>query len=97
MNYLVCKQWLDDSNAQQRKKLVHESKFYWWDETYLYSLDSNHILHRCVLEYKTQQILESYMSSHTEDFSGQRTTTKVLQSWYFWQTLFKDARVDAVA
>jgi len=28
----VCKQFPEDFNAQQKKKLIHDAKFYYWDE-----------------------------------------------------------------
>ena len=98
VNYLVCNQWPEEFNAQQRKKLQHESKFYCWDEPYLYRLGPDHILRRCVLEYETHSILRScHEAPYGGHFGGQRTAAKVLQSGYFWPTLFKDARAYAVA
>ena len=32
VNFLVRKQFLEDFNAQQKKKLMHDAKFYYWDE-----------------------------------------------------------------
>ena len=98
VNYLVCNQWPEEFNAQQKKKLQHESKFYCWDEPYLYRLGPDHILRRCVPEYETHSILRScHEAPYGGHFGGQRTAAKVLQSGYFWPTLFKDARAYAVA
>ena len=98
VNYLVCNQWPEEFNAQQKKKLRHESKFYCWDEPYLYRLGPDHILRRCVPEYETHSILRScHEAPYGGHFGGQRTAAKVLQSGYFWPTLFKDARAYAVA
>lgn len=97
VNYLVCKQWPDDYNAQQSKRLVHESKFYCWDEPYLYRLGPDHILRQCTPEYEMQSILAScHKAPYRGHFGGQRTTAKLLQSGYFWPTLFKDARAYVV-
>jgi len=72
---------------------MHECKSYYWDEPNLYKRGSDQILRLCVLEVAHQHILsQCHDSLYGGHFRGQRTATKVLQSGYFWPTLFKDAR-----
>ena len=51
------------------------------------------VIRRCVPEHEQEQILrkchsEAYGGYH----AGDRTAHKVLQSGFYWPTLFKDAR-----
>ena len=48
VNFLVCKQFPEDFNAQQKKKLMHYAKFYYWDEPQLYKTGPDHIFRLCV-------------------------------------------------
>lgn len=43
VNFLVCKQFSKDFNAQQKNKLMHDVKFYYWDEPQLFKHEPNHI------------------------------------------------------
>ena len=90
VNYLVYKQWSNDFNEQQRKRLMHKSKFYCWDEPDLCRLGPNHILRRCVPEYEMQNILvDCHEAPYGGHLGGQRTAAKVLQSGYSGQLYSK--------
>ncbi|XP_058732930.1 uncharacterized protein LOC131604512 [Vicia villosa] len=55
------------------------------------------ILRRCVNEEEAQQILwHCHNSPSGGHFNGWRTATKVLQSSFFWPTIFKDAHHHAI-
>ncbi|XP_038891742.1 uncharacterized protein LOC120081139 [Benincasa hispida] len=93
VNYLTTKQFPGNFNSQQKKRLVHDNKFYFWHELFLYKQGPDFIMRRCIPEEETQHFLaECHDSPYGEHFGGQRTAVKVLQSGYFWPTLFKDAR-----
>lgn len=92
VNFLVCKQFQEDYNAQQKKKLMHDSKFYYWDERQLYKRGPDHIFKLCVPETSYQHIFsQCHESSFGGHFGGQRMVAKVIQCGYYWTTLFKDA------
>ena len=66
---------------------------YFWDDPHLYKEGVDGVIRRCVPEHEQEQILrkchsETYGGHH----AGDRTAHKVLQSGFYWPTLFKDAR-----
>nr|KYP58627.1 Retrovirus-related Pol polyprotein from transposon opus [Cajanus cajan] len=78
---------------QQRKKFLHDAKFYFWDDPLLFKRCADGIIRRCVLESEFESILwHCHGSDYGGHFSGERTASKVLQSGFYWPTLFKDAR-----
>ena len=67
-------------------------RHYFWDDPHLYK-GVDGVIRRCVPEHEQEQILRK---CHTEAYgghhAGDRTAHKVLQSGFYWPTLFKDAR-----
>ena len=58
----------------------------------MYKLCSDQVIRRCVSAEKIPQILEScHAAAYGGHFGGHRTTAKVLQSGYYWPSIFKDA------
>ena len=54
---------------------------------------ANKVIRRCVLEEEMESILNHcHALACKGNFGGNRTTTKVLQSGFYWPTLFRDAR-----
>lgn len=51
------------------------------------------VIRRCVPEHEQEQILRKcYSEAYEGHHAGDRTAHKVLQSDFYWPTLFKDAR-----
>ena len=74
----------ENMDWQQKKKLFKEAKHYIWDDPYL--------LRKCVTNNEAQSILwHCHNSPYGGHFNGERTAAKVLQSGFYWPTLFKDA------
>ena len=79
------------SHTSKRKK-IYDLRHYFWDDPHLYK-GVDGVIRRCVPEHEQEQILckchsEAYGGHH----AGDRTAHKVLQSGFYWPTLFKDAR-----
>ncbi|KAG9439974.1 hypothetical protein H6P81_020139 [Aristolochia fimbriata] len=90
---ITCKWVPKHFTYQQRKKLMADSKHYYWEDPFLYKICPDQVIRRCVKEEEATLIL-----SHCHDkevgghHSANRTTAKVLESRLFWPTLFKDAK-----
>ncbi|CAL2256399.1 unnamed protein product [Prunus armeniaca] len=82
----------DDLTFQERKKFFSMLKHYVWDKPYLFKYCPDQIIRRCVLESEQQSILTfSRALACGGHFSAKKIALKVLQSGFFWPTLFKDA------
>ncbi|XP_050160376.1 uncharacterized protein LOC126633887 [Malus sylvestris] len=92
VNYLACGVMRNDISFQERKKFLAMVKHYVWDEPYLFKYCPDQIIRRCVPESEQQSILTfSHTLACGGHFGAKKTSLKVLQSGFFWPTLFKDA------
>ncbi|KAH9763726.1 hypothetical protein KPL70_001262 [Citrus sinensis] len=91
-NYLVSGMLPPKLKFQEKKKFLHDVRSYQWDDPHLYKLCSDQVIRRCALEGEIPHILEScHAATYGGHFGGHRTSAKVLQSGYYWPTIFKDA------
>ncbi|MCO5573602.1 hypothetical protein L7F22_027374 [Adiantum nelumboides] len=78
------------------QRLIKECEPYSLIAGTLYKLGKDYILRRCAREDEYLYILqEAHMGVAGGHFSGELTARKVLQSGYWWPTLFKDASLFA--
>ena len=75
---------------QQRKKLRTDSRYYIWDDPLLFKREADMIARRCVPEGEQNKILqECHASPYGGHFVGYKTAHKILQSGFYWPTIFK--------
>ena len=78
---------------------AHDKKYFfakihssYWDEPFQFKYCVDQIIRRCVPEEEQQGILIHYHeNAYGGHFASQKTTMKVLQSRFYWPSLFKDA------
>ena len=76
---------------QQKRKLRTYARFYIWDDPLLFRRGAYHIIRRCVLETEQAGIMDKCHSSpYGGHFAEDRIAQKILQSGFYWPTLFKD-------
>ena len=91
-NYLVCKVLPSDKTSQQKKRFFAELKHYFWEEPFLFRVCADQVIRRCVTEQEGQEILKHYHTGPTGGhYSVNRTAHKVLESGFYWPTIFKDS------
>lgn len=80
----------EDFNWHQR--FLRDAQQYVWDDPHLFKIGADQLLRRCVSNEEAKNILwHCHSSSYSGRFNGERTTTKILQSGFYWPNLFKDA------
>ena len=65
---------------------------YLWDDSLLFKKGADQVIRRCVPNEEIPNILHHcHSSAYGGHFGAQRIAAKVLQSGFYWPTLFKDA------
>ena len=91
VNYLVAKVIPPEFNYQKKKRFFAHLKHYYWEEPILYRHCADQVIRRCVPEDEMPSILNHcHTLSCGGHFGGQRTAAKVLQSGFYWPSLFKE-------
>ena len=91
VNYLACGVVPQEFSYQQKRKLKTDSRYYIWDDLLLFKRGADMIIRRCVPESEQGKILnECHASPYGGHFSGERTAHKILQSAFYWPTIFRD-------
>ncbi|KAK8640169.1 hypothetical protein V6N13_007928 [Hibiscus sabdariffa] len=94
VNYIVSGVIPYQLNHQGRKRFKHNSRSYFWDEPYLFKQCADQTIRRCIPEVEQQAILEQcHAAPYGGHFGGNRTAAKVLQSGFYWPTLYKHAQI----
>ncbi|XP_073033736.1 uncharacterized protein [Primulina eburnea] len=76
-NYLSCGTLPPDMSYHQKKKFVHDIKFFYWDDPFVYKRCADQVIRRCVEDIEAQQILEKCHSSpYGGHFGASRTAAK---------------------
>ncbi|WVZ97421.1 hypothetical protein U9M48_042961 [Paspalum notatum var. saurae] len=76
-----------------KRKLAHDSRFYLWDDPYLYKLYADGLLRRCILACEAPQVLDRcHASSYGGHYGAYRTHAKIWQSGFYWPTMYEDAK-----
>ena len=91
VNYLASGVVPQELSYQQRRKLRTDSRYYIWDDPLLFKRGADMIIRRCVPEFEQCKIVnECHASPYGGQFFGERTAHKILQSGFYWPTIFRD-------
>ncbi|CAN6557612.1 unnamed protein product [Malus baccata var. baccata] len=91
-NYLASREIPSEFSYQQRKRFLSTVKHYFWDEPYLFKHCQDQIICRCVPLEEQESILKfAHHYACGGHFGPRKTAAKILQSGFFWPSLFKDA------
>jgi len=92
-NYKVVRFIPKEYSRQQSKKLITNTKYYLWDEPYLFKRCADGVIRICVPKEEAQKILwHCHGSQYGGHFGSEQTATSV-QCGFYWPTLYKDSRV----
>eukprot|EP00253_Pinus_taeda_P029421 PITA_29421 len=92
-NYLVSAQFLPHLSSKEKSKITRKSAPFTWIGGNLFKLGPDKILRRCVRE---EEVFDILLTCHDGPcggpFAAKRTTFKILQAGYYWNTLHQDVR-----
>jgi hypothetical protein len=76
-----------------KKNIIRDSRLHLWDDPYLYQVCADGLLRRCIPSFETWKILEQCHSSpYGGHYGAFRTNSMVLQSGFYWPTMYDDAK-----
>ncbi|CAM8901291.1 unnamed protein product [Rhodiola kirilowii] len=92
VNYLVGGTFPPSYSKAQCLKLKHDSKYYMWDDPYLWKIGVDQILRRCIPDDEIASVLR-FCHEHAcgGHFGPRRTSRKILDCGFFWPHVFRDA------
>ncbi|CAM9000219.1 unnamed protein product [Rhodiola kirilowii] len=92
VNCLVGGKFPSSVTTAQRLRLKHDSRYYIWDDPYLWKIGSDQVVRKCVPDSEISSVLvfchEHVCGGH---FGPKRTSRKILDSGFYWPHLFRDA------
>lgn len=92
-NYKVGRKIPQEFTKKQVKKLLNEAKKFLWDEPFLFKRCPDGMIRKCVPKSEMRDILwHCHGLAYGGHFGPERTSAKILQSGFYWPTIFKDAR-----
>ena len=91
-NFLTTGEIPVEWKGQDKKYFFAKIHSYYWEEPFLFKYCADQIIRKCVPEEEQQGILtHCHESAYGGHFASQKTTMKVLQSGFYWPSLFKEA------
>ena len=91
-NFLATGEIPPDWKEQDRKYFLAKIHSYYWEEPFLFKYCEDQIIRKCVPEEEQDGILSHcHKSACGGHFASQKTTMKVLQSGFYWPSLFKES------
>jgi hypothetical protein len=89
----IQKMPLDHLDKNSQKKIIFESKKYFWDAPYLFKLGNDGVMRRCV---PREERLEILRKCHSAEYGGHynhfRTQAKVWSSGFYWPEMHEDTK-----
>ncbi|GMI69993.1 hypothetical protein HRI_000668600 [Hibiscus trionum] len=94
VNFIVSGIIPSDLNYQARKRFQNDVKHYYWGEPLLFKICADQVIRRCVPQEEQEDILHHcHASQYGGHLGGNKTAAKVLQSGFYWPSLYKDAQI----
>ncbi|KAJ9547666.1 hypothetical protein OSB04_020209 [Centaurea solstitialis] len=91
-NYLAAGVLVKGMTHQQKGKFFSDLKHYFWFKPHLFRIGPDRMPRRCVSGPATWDILDNCHKGPTGGhFGANLTARKVLESGFYWPTIFKDA------
>ncbi|RDY13914.1 gag-pol, partial [Mucuna pruriens] len=91
-NYVAASHFPLEASRAYKDKIQSDTKYYIWDDPYLWRLCSDKVIRRCTPDTEINSVLQLCHSAPGGSHYGSITTTrKVLDCGLYWPTIFRDA------
>ncbi len=92
VNYLAIGQFHGALEAHKKAKIIYDSKYYLWDDPYLWRRGSDQVLRRCIPDHEQTSVLNFCHSfACGGHFGPRKTALKILKSGFYCSKLFQDS------
>jgi hypothetical protein len=92
-NYLLTGKLPQNLSLREKQRITQLSANYMWHDDYLYHTRPDLVIRICVREYEMYDIFKSCHDGPCGGhFSDKRTPYKIMQTCYYWPTIFRDAK-----
>jgi hypothetical protein len=89
----IRKMPLDHLDRNSQRRIISESKKYFWDAPYLFKLGNDGVMRRCVPREQRLEILRKcHAAEYGEYYSHFRTQAKVWSSGFYWPEMHEDTK-----
>jgi hypothetical protein len=89
----IQKMPLDHLDRNSQRRVIFESKKYFWDAPYLFKLGNDGVMRRCVPREERLEILRKcHSAEYGGYFSHFRTQAKVWSSGFYWPEMHEDTK-----
>jgi hypothetical protein len=84
---------LDHLDKNSQKKIISESRKYFWVTPYLFKLGNDGVMRRCVPREKRVEIMRKcHLAEYDGHYSHFRTQAKVWSSGFYWPEMDEDTK-----
>jgi hypothetical protein len=89
----IRKMPLDHQDKNSQRRIIFESRKYFWDAPYLFKLGNDGVMRRCVLREDRLEILRKcHLTGYSGHYSHFRTQAKVWSSGFYWPEMHEDTK-----
>jgi hypothetical protein len=89
----IRKMPLDHLDRNSQRRIISESKKYFWDAPYLFKLGNDGVMRRCVPREERLDILRKcHAAEYGGHYSHFRTQAKVWSSGFYWPEMHEDTK-----
>jgi hypothetical protein len=89
----IWKMPLDHVDRNSQRRIISQSKKYFWDAPYLFKLGNDGVMRRCVPREERLEILRKcHSAKYGGHFSHFRTHAKVWSSGFYWPDMHEDTK-----
>jgi len=78
--------------TEDKGKFLSDVHTFYWDDPYLFKYYPDQIFQKCIPDNEVSSVIKfCHFEACGDHFSSKKTAAKILQSGFYWPTMFKDS------